>query len=56
MVKGMQLCVMAALLACGSLTGAAQDKGYWRAASSNAGDITGDVSITNDKITIKFAP
>jgi hypothetical protein len=55
MVKGMQLCVMAALLACGSLTGAAQDKGYWRAASSNAGDITGDVSITNDKITINFS-
>ena len=42
------------MLVC-SLPSAAQDKGYWRAVSSNANDITGDLTITNDKITINFS-
>ena len=34
----------------------AQDKGYWRAASSNAHDITGDVAITDFKLSINYFP
>ncbi|MGA8089799.1 MAG: hypothetical protein WCA10_21175 [Terracidiphilus sp.] len=55
MVRKIQLWLFATLLACGSLKSAAQDKGYWRAASSNANDITGDLAITNDKLTINFS-
>jgi hypothetical protein len=33
----------------------AQDKGAWRAASTTAESITGDVSFGNEKITIDFA-
>jgi hypothetical protein len=40
------------LLCC--LTLAAQEKGYWRAASSNAKSITGDVTLAEEKITIDF--
>jgi len=32
----------------------AQDKGYWRAASSTASSITGDISLSNSKISIDF--
>lgn len=38
-----------------SLAGWAQDKGYWRAGSSTAAAITGDIAIANNKITIDFA-
>ncbi|MDE3187878.1 MAG: hypothetical protein KGM96_10205 [Acidobacteriota bacterium] len=40
-------------LAC-SLSSAAQDKGYWRAASSTAAAITGDIAISDSKLTINF--
>lgn len=40
-------------LAC-SLSSAAQDKGYWRAASSTAAAITGDIAISDNKLTINF--
>jgi hypothetical protein len=40
-------------LAC-SLSCAAQDHGYWQAASNNASAITGDVTISDLKITIGF--
>jgi hypothetical protein len=33
---------------------AAQEKGVWRAASSNARSITGDLELSNEKITINF--
>ena len=33
---------------------AAQDRGYWRAASSNAASITGDVALSNSRVTINF--
>lgn len=47
--------VLCAILALGSsLTSAAQDKGYWAAASSTAGSITGDIAITKDHLTINF--
>lgn len=45
--------VATVLLAC-SLNLAAQDKGYWRAESSNATAITGDLSLSDSKITINF--
>ena len=48
--------VMAAagmVLAC-SLSCAAQDKGYWRAASTETTKMTGDISITESKLTINF--
>jgi hypothetical protein len=41
------------LLAC-SLLSAAQDKGAWRAASSTASSITGDIVISNAKLSISF--
>ena len=41
------------MLAC-SLPATAQDKGYWRAVSSNANNITGDLSISDAKITINL--
>jgi hypothetical protein len=44
------------LLLAGAVCGVAQeDRGYWRAASTNAIAITGDVSIGEAKVTINFA-
>src|SRR3954454_11440754 len=40
-------------LAC-CLPAAAQDKGYWRAASQNANAITGDIMISDAKLSINF--
>ena len=45
----------AGLLLAGSLSSAAQDKGYWRAASTNSAAITGDISISETKVTIDFS-
>jgi hypothetical protein len=41
------------LLFC-SFVCAAQDEGYWRAASSTAKAITGDIGLANDKLTINY--
>jgi hypothetical protein len=41
-------------LALSSLGSMAQEKGYWRAASSNAGSITGDISISDTRLSINF--
>jgi hypothetical protein len=38
-----------------SLPAAAQDSGYWRAASNNAFAITGDIHIAGSKVTINFS-
>jgi hypothetical protein len=46
------LLIAAAMCLCVSAT--AQDKGYWRAASSNANQITGDIAISDTKLTINF--
>jgi hypothetical protein len=44
-----------ATLACAcSISSAAQDKGYWRAASNTANSITGDIEISGSKIMINF--
>jgi len=32
----------------------AQDRGYWRAASNNANQITGDIAISETRLTINF--
>jgi hypothetical protein len=37
-----------------SVAGSAQDKGYWRAESKNANQITGDLAISETKLTINF--
>ena len=47
------VCTFSALLLC-SLPSAAQDKGYWRATSNNATAITGDLSISESKLSINF--
>jgi len=53
MTKGF---VIAATLVClvGSISAFGQDKGYWRAASSNANQTTGDIVISDSKLTIDF--
>ncbi len=40
------------VFSCGWL--AAQEKGYWRAASSNANSITGDIELSETKVSINF--
>ncbi len=37
-----------------SVCAAAQDKGYWRASSQTASSITGDIVITDAKLTMNF--
>jgi hypothetical protein len=44
-----------ALLLFYSLPAAAQDKGPWRAASSEAKSITGDIAIGDSRLTINFS-
>ncbi len=44
----------AVLLHCCCLPAVAQDKGYWRAVSSNAVAITGDLSISESKLSINM--
>jgi hypothetical protein len=48
--------MIAAALVClaGSVSAFGQDKGYWRAASSNANQTTGDIVISESKLTINF--
>jgi hypothetical protein len=46
--------IVASLLAC-CMAVAAQEKGGWRAASSTAQSITGDVALSDDKISINYS-
>lgn len=48
------MCGFAALFLCCSLPAAAQDKGYWRASSTNATAITGDLSISETRLSINL--
>jgi len=32
----------------------AQDKGYWRASSSTANAITGDIAVSNNRVTLNY--
>jgi hypothetical protein len=47
--------VVLGLLMGSCLAGMAQEKGYWRAASSTAISITGDITISDAKVTINLA-
>ena len=40
----------------GSAWSIAQDKGYWRASSTNAKAITGDVALANEKMSMNLVP
>jgi hypothetical protein len=53
MPKILHRTLAASILIC-CLTLAAQEKGYWRAASSNAKSITGDVTLYDQKLMINF--
>jgi hypothetical protein len=44
----------ASLLICCLTAAAQQEAGVWRAASSNARSITGDIILSNEKLTINF--
>jgi hypothetical protein len=44
----------AVLLLCSAQWAAAQDRGYWRAASKTAASITGDVTLSETKVTINY--
>ena len=46
--------VVGSLLVC-CMTALAQDKGNWRATSSTAKSITGDVGLTEEKVGINFS-
>ena len=53
----LRLLVAGFVLGCavfGAAPARAQDQGYWRAASSNANAITGDISVGVSKVTIDY--
>lgn len=52
--RALLLAVIGLALSC-SVSLAAQDRGYWQAASTTAASITGDLSISEAKVTINFA-
>jgi hypothetical protein len=52
-MAGLRRAVLGLLMA-SCLVGAAQEKGYWRAASTTAVSITGDITISDAKVTINF--
>jgi hypothetical protein len=56
MKKTTLLGIAAALLWSCSLSSSAQDKGYWRAAGSTARAITGDIAISDLKLSINYTP
>jgi hypothetical protein len=53
-MRGLRQAVSGLLMA-SCVAGMAQEKGYWRAASTTAVSITGDISISDAKVTINFA-
>ena len=52
-MKGLSIAVVFTCLL-GPALAFAQDKGYWRAASSNASQTTGDIVVSDGKLTIDF--
>ena len=48
------IAILASVLAC-CVSVTAQDRGIWRAASSSAQSITGDVAISGDKLSINYS-
>jgi hypothetical protein len=49
------LCIIAASVLTCCMSVAAQEKGNWRAASSTAQSITGDVALSDEKISINYS-
>lgn len=54
-MKRVLLCGAAMMLTLVCAAGAQEDRGLWRAASTNAAAITGDISIAETKVTLNFA-
>jgi hypothetical protein len=54
MKLGKMLCLIAASVLTCCMSVAAQEKGNWRAASSTAQSITGDVALSDEKISINY--
>jgi hypothetical protein len=48
-------CVLLTCSLCCSIPSVAQDAGYWRASSTTARHITGDVALSDEKISINFS-
>ena len=53
-MKRLFLIAAPTFLALSSTFCVAQEKGYWRAASSNAGSITGDIEMSDTRVSINF--
>jgi hypothetical protein len=53
MIQPLRRAIAIAFVLC-CITVAAQEKGMWRAASSNARSITGDIALSDEKIAINF--
>jgi hypothetical protein len=55
-MRRLSIAAVATLLLTGAIYGIAQEqiKGYWRAASNTAASITGDISISDSKLTINY--
>jgi hypothetical protein len=55
-MKAFSLFAAILLLISGSLSTSAQEKGDWRASSSNAVSITGDLGLSDTKVFINYTP
>lgn len=53
MLRGVAMSVVVVVL-CAARSGAQEDHGYWRMASTNAKAVTGDINIGELKVTIDF--
>lgn len=53
-MKAFFLSAAGLLLLCASISASAQEKGDWRASSSNAASITGDLSLSDAKVSINY--
>ena len=49
------ICALLGIVLVGCVFAAAQEKGNWRASNSTAQSITGDVTLSDEKITISFS-
>lgn len=47
--------IVATSLLCCLITARAEERGYWRAASSSARNVTGDITLADEKLTIYFS-
>ena len=52
--RGLTIGLLLMPLMCAARSGAQEDHGYWRMASTNAKAVTGDIDIAELKVTIDF--